>query len=114
MSESGLCPGGTFENSPAFQRWEKGSIQPSPEGTAETVQSFSRPCGTCRFTHPYPAFKRWAIIGSPSGTGVGGISDFGFFSPIANLKCKLSNRPRFPHLKNFPFEFRICFGFRIS
>ena len=43
-------PGGTAENSPPFQRWDKqrSIIPPSPGGTAETlsVRHFSRPSGT--------------------------------------------------------------------
>src|SRR5258708_34842924 len=30
-----LCPGGTSDNSPAFQRWERRSMSSRPEGTAE-------------------------------------------------------------------------------
>ena len=35
-------PGGMAENSPAFQRWDRGLGVPSPEGTAELVV-LSRP-----------------------------------------------------------------------
>ena len=38
-------PGGMAENSPAFQRWDRGPGVPSPEGTAENRQ-LSRPFGT--------------------------------------------------------------------
>src|SRR5713101_1489201 len=31
------CPGGTIENSPAFQGWVKTQSEPSPEGTAEIM-----------------------------------------------------------------------------
>jgi len=31
-------PGGMDENSPAFQRWERGFVVSSPEGTAEWVR----------------------------------------------------------------------------
>src|SRR5258708_24965184 len=40
------CPEGTFENSPAFQRWGGRRTRPSPEGTAEGTHSFGRPFGT--------------------------------------------------------------------
>jgi hypothetical protein len=34
----------------------------------------SRPFGTCPTPRPLPALKRWAIVGRPSGTGSGRIS----------------------------------------
>jgi hypothetical protein len=37
----------------------------SPEGTAE---DFNRPSGTRHVFRSYPALKRWAIVGCPSGT----------------------------------------------
>jgi hypothetical protein len=65
-----LHPGGMFENSPAFQRWDDCRTTLSPEGTAEPKKPhFSRPSGTYFFTRPHPALKRWAILGCPSGTG---------------------------------------------
>ena len=41
------CPGGTPENSPAFQRWDRSPSVPSPEGTAEAAV-LNRPVGTYR------------------------------------------------------------------
>jgi len=38
-------PGVVDENSPAFQRWERGFVVSSPEGTAEWVR-IGRPFGT--------------------------------------------------------------------
>ena len=60
-------PGGMAENSPAFQRWDRGPGVPSPEGTAEN-HKFSRPFGTQPSIRPHPALKRRAIFKSPSGT----------------------------------------------
>jgi hypothetical protein len=60
-------PGGMADNSPAFQRWDRGSGVPSPEGTAESHQ-LSRPCGTQPSIRQHPALKRRAILKSPSGT----------------------------------------------
>ena len=60
-------PGGMAENSPAFQRLDRGLGVPSPEGTAELVV-LSRPFGTQPSIHPHPALKRRAIFKSPSGT----------------------------------------------
>ena len=59
-------PGGTDENSPAFQRRVCTTVGISPEGTAEAVV-FSRPFGTqCRLA-TIPALKRRAILNHPSG-----------------------------------------------
>ena len=63
-------PGGMAENSPAFQRWDRGLGVPSPEGTAEN-HKLSRPCGTQSSIHPHPALKRWAIAVCPVGTKTG-------------------------------------------
>ena len=60
-------PGGMAENSPAFQRWDRGPGVSSPEGTAENRQ-LSRPCGTQPSIRPHPALKRRAIFKRPSGT----------------------------------------------
>ena len=66
-----LCAEGTFDNSPAFQRWDRPAGRPSPEGTAEFATSVSAvPSGLGRLRRPNPALKRWAIIGSPFGTGL--------------------------------------------
>ena len=59
---SEMCPGGTFENSPAFQRRGMYKRRPSPEGTAEINRRLSRPFGTYSTTHPHPALKRRAIL----------------------------------------------------
>jgi hypothetical protein len=48
------CPGGTTENSPAFQRWVWTPGRPSPEGTADTAPSVSRPFGTNVTNHASP------------------------------------------------------------
>ena len=50
-------PGGMAENSPAFQRWDRGLGVPSPEGTAELVV-LSRPFGTQPSIRPHPALKQ--------------------------------------------------------
>jgi hypothetical protein len=68
-----FCPGGTIENSPAFQRWVGRQKVESPAGTAEIglrtrrkwcgrqVQShpssFSRPFGTCVPGGMFPGVK---------------------------------------------------------
>src|ERR1035441_6429930 len=72
-SEPGGCyaalhPVGMTENSPAFQRWDRGQQLPSPEGTAEN-HCPSRPFGTYPAGRAHPALKRWAILVCPSGTG---------------------------------------------
>jgi hypothetical protein len=61
-----LCPGGTHENSPAFQRWVCLALWLSPAGTAEAAV-LSRPCGTSGCSVTVPALKRWAIVRHPSG-----------------------------------------------
>jgi len=62
------CAGGTSENSPAFQRWDQGSQEPSREATVELGPRTGRPFGTYSAMSPDPALKRWAIVESPSGT----------------------------------------------
>ena len=64
----GACAGGTSENSPAYQSWDRCGQAPSREATAELAPRFSRPCGTPSVVRPNPALKRWAIVKSPSGT----------------------------------------------
>ena len=61
-----LRPGGTNDNSPAFQRWDRSHRALSPEGTVET-RCLSRPFGTNPAGHAHPALKRWAILEHPSG-----------------------------------------------
>ncbi len=61
-------PEGMTENSPAFQRWVRVAPGISPEGTAEAA-TLSRPFGTNCRDALIPAFKRWAIIACPYGTG---------------------------------------------
>jgi hypothetical protein len=65
-----LHPEGMAENSPAFQRWDRGQSAPSPEGTAE-LAALNRPSGTNPCSCAYPALKRWAILICPFGTGAG-------------------------------------------
>jgi len=60
-------PGGMVENSPAFQRRDRGERAPSPAGTAE-IERVSRPSGTYPSGTSNPALKRRAIIVRPSGT----------------------------------------------
>src|ERR1035437_4133570 len=60
-------PGEMPENSPTFQRWDRGLGVPSPEGTAEN-HTLNRPCGTQPSIRPRPALKRWAILVRPFGT----------------------------------------------
>ena len=60
-------PGGMTENSPAFQRRDKGAEASSPEGTIE-MACFSRPFGTYILRTLNPALKRWAIFTCPFGT----------------------------------------------
>ena len=60
-------PGGMTENSPAFQRRDKGVEASSPEGTVE-MACFSRPFGTYILRTLNPALKRWAIFTCPFGT----------------------------------------------
>src|SRR5436190_1866657 len=47
--------------------WDRNGQEFSPEGTAEPVH-VCRPFGTYPAPYPYPALKRWAILGRPSGT----------------------------------------------
>ena len=60
------CPGGTNDNSPAFQRWVCTPEGISPEGTAEN-RWLSRPSGTQCQLASIPALKRWAILNYPFG-----------------------------------------------
>jgi hypothetical protein len=58
-----LCPSGTHDNSPAFQRRERRKILPSPAGTTEAARSKSAvPFGTGSNAVRVPALKRWAIL----------------------------------------------------
>jgi len=51
------CPGGTSDNSPAFQRWVEVSCEVSPEGTAEEAPRSAVPSGL-KAVHPeIPALK---------------------------------------------------------
>src|SRR5439155_18014149 len=60
-------PGGMAENSPAFQRRDKGERASSPEGTVEMIR-LSRPFGTYASRTSDPALKRRATVVCPSGT----------------------------------------------
>src|ERR1035441_4935967 len=100
-SEPGGCyaalhPVGMTENSPAFQRWDRGQQLPSPEGTAEN-HCPSRPFGTYPAGRAHPALKRWAILVCPSGTGAEPLfSDGGNHlnaSGIGRLRCEFWRRP---------------------
>ena len=69
-------PGGTPENSPAFQRREQTDGNRVPKGRligCAATQVFNRPFGTCRGFRTHPALKRRAIVKSPSGTRTGNI-----------------------------------------
>jgi hypothetical protein len=59
-------PGGTAENSPAFQRWVWTPEGLSPEGTADSapIQPSLRDLVP---QTSFPALKRWAILIHPSG-----------------------------------------------
>ncbi len=59
-----LSPGGTSDNSPAFQRREPISRHTSPEGTA----GISRPFGTGLRSRPNPAVNCRAIFNGSFGT----------------------------------------------
>ena len=59
-------PVGMAENSPAFQRWDRGESAPSPEGTDEGC-NLDRPFGTYHSCRALPALKRWAILTCPAG-----------------------------------------------
>ena len=89
-------PVGMPENSPAFQRWDRGQQLPSPEGTVEN-RCPSRPFGTYSARHAHPALKRWAILVCPSGTGAEPpLSDGGYRSNpsgIGRLACEFTGRP---------------------
>ncbi len=73
MAEVLFRPGGTTDNSPAIYRWVNGVQElTSPAGAKESVircQRFlSSLTGLLPFPFAYPALKRRAIIGCPSGT----------------------------------------------
>src|SRR5262245_13956593 len=40
-----VCPGGTLENSPAFQRWVRGSVRRVPKGRQSCARSSAVPAG---------------------------------------------------------------------
>jgi len=64
----GLCPGGTAENSPTLQRWDRWPKRNSPEGTAEGCRPDSAvPSGLAETQMHDPTLKRWAILRHPSG-----------------------------------------------
>ena len=62
-----LSPGGTLENSPAFQRRVGIAAGYVPQGRlrGNSPNTLSRPCGTRVSSHGAPALKRRAIFGSP-------------------------------------------------
>jgi len=60
------CPGGSNDNSPAFQRWVCTPAVISPEGTSEAAVR-RRPFGTWPPLTTVPALKRWAILAHPYG-----------------------------------------------
>jgi hypothetical protein len=64
----GLCPAGTPDNSPAFQRRAETIKTISPAGTAEVERIISRPFGTRLLRGTNPALKRRAILECPAGT----------------------------------------------
>ena len=69
-----LRPGGTPENSPAFQRREPAACDQVPKGRLNgcaPARDFNRPFGTHRLRCSDPALKRRAIVKSPSGTKAG-------------------------------------------
>ncbi len=58
-----LCPEGTLENSPTFQRWVTYDKELSPEGTAEGLDSVSAvPSELTAFLHRFPMLKHWATF----------------------------------------------------
>src|SRR5258708_21770276 len=62
---STLCPGGTNDNSPTFQRWVWRSFGQVPKG--RPTSHLSRPFGTWLPVIVVPTLKRWAICSHPSG-----------------------------------------------
>ena len=64
-----LCPGGTSDNSPTFQRWEPApAARQVPQGRLTDGAGFQPSLrDLCISKHAYPTLKRWAIIGHPSG-----------------------------------------------
>lgn len=55
-----FSPGGAFENSPAFQRWEQ-TVAIRPEGTVEALGESAVPPGL-NLVSFHPALKRRAIL----------------------------------------------------
>src|ERR1051325_12165584 len=82
-------PGGMTENSPAFQRRDKGVEASSPEGTLE-MACFSRPFGTYILRTLNPALKRWAIFTCPFGTQTAFVTSIpsGIGRAVPNSACK--------------------------
>ncbi len=77
LRECGACPGGTFENSPAFQRRERWTKNLRPEGTVEVWVErgwrFNRPFGTGpgRWTPPSvetPGYNRMSLRDSSTNS----------------------------------------------
>ena len=80
------CPGGTFDNSPAFPTPGSGVPSPRvPQGRLTNAQIYlfkirprtrilSRPCGTYWMRNVPRRWKRRAIIICPSGTGTPALS----------------------------------------
>jgi hypothetical protein len=61
----GSCPGGTIENSPAFQGWVKTQRGPSPERTAEILNSsFGDPTVVTARQEPRPTGSPESFRGS--------------------------------------------------
>jgi len=91
-------PGGMNENTPAFQRWERGSVVPSPEGTAEWVRYRPSLRGDLSPRASTPSvettFQRWAILGGPSRTPTGiGLKTWRNRSSGAYPNCLSGLRP---------------------
>src|SRR5438445_2516124 len=79
------CPGGTHENSPAFQRWDACHANTSPEGTAER---------RCRRVLVQPSLRDSISIDHDPGVETPGIIGMSLRDKLSsNFRTALSANP---------------------
>ena len=90
------CPGGTSDNSPAFQRWVGAETETSPEGTIENRVSgldFCRPYGTWGSAPHDPEFPKGITFMTPLWRRL--LRDLS----VVRIPIRRVRRRRRPHLR---------------
>src|ERR1051325_7543077 len=62
-----LCPGGTCENSPAFQRWDQGPNMPESRRDDRDARSLQSSLRDSSGSEPRPGVKTLGLFVYPSG-----------------------------------------------